>query len=58
MARVSDVLGALAAAGGFNPAAAALDVAAHGGAALVSATSWGGGIFSLVMKGVTDGPAI
>jgi 3-oxoacyl-[acyl-carrier-protein] synthase II len=58
IARVSDVVGALSGAGGFNPAAAALDVAAHGGAVLVNATSWGGGIFSLVMRGVTGRPAV
>lgn len=51
MARVSDVLGALAAAGGLNLAAAALDVAEAGGTVMASATSWGGSIFSVAMRG-------
>ena len=47
----SDVFGSLAAAGGFNIAAATLD-AARGGSVLVNATSWGGSIFSTVFRGM------
>lgn len=47
----TDLFGALAAAGGFNLAAAILD-ASHGGSILVNATSWGGSIYSAVFRGM------
>lgn len=49
MRGTTDMFGTLAAAGGFNIAAAVLD-ASRGGATLVNATSWGGSIFSIVLR--------
>lgn len=51
MSETTGMFGALAAAGGFNLAAAILD-ASHGGSVLVNATSWGGSIFSIVFRGM------
>lgn len=53
-AQTSSIFGTLAAAGGFNLAAAALEASRpdyRGSAVMVNASSWGGGVYCLALRG-------